>query len=345
MLVAMTVMLIVLAAAFSMLNVSLKASAQTYEVADAQQGLRISHDFINRDLISAGDGFFAVSTITVPNKFISTYITHRPSSEFDADGDGMGNMLLVMSDNVDSAGATVPTQSGDSIRLMPNSDRMTTMTVDRRFIPVEAWQPSSNGQLSVPVAASDSFQIGDLYYVSNGITSTFVVLTNKSTTIQGDTDLHFEEGDVLGLNNLEAQSPLLKVIGNRYFGHSLIIARANIIQYFAGENGTLYRRLFGGQGNLFVDGLIAENLTRCNFLYYLDKRTGNAMSAPISKIPQVGAYIPVRVVQADITVKSVNPDPQGNPRTVSAVSAVSVRNLQFRESGNMFEIKTPRSTS
>ena len=76
--VAVTVMLIVLGAIFSLVKDSMKVAMTTYEMTDAQQNMRTAQEFINRDLMNAGDGLRSISNIRVPQTFVTSYVTLNP---------------------------------------------------------------------------------------------------------------------------------------------------------------------------------------------------------------------------------------------------------------------------
>ena len=77
-LVATTVMLVVIAAIFSLMGSSIKVATAAYEMTDAQQNLRTAHEFINRDLMNAGDGLKSIDEIRIPEPFMRSYITLAP---------------------------------------------------------------------------------------------------------------------------------------------------------------------------------------------------------------------------------------------------------------------------
>src|SRR6266576_3016822 len=56
MMVAVTIMIIVSAGVFSLMKSSMTIATASYEMTDAQENLRIAQEYINRDLMNAGDG-------------------------------------------------------------------------------------------------------------------------------------------------------------------------------------------------------------------------------------------------------------------------------------------------
>src|SRR5215211_1393363 len=90
-LVVLTVMLVALGVVFALFRDSLRLSTTTYEMTDAQEGLRIAQEYISRDLISAGDGTSGVSNITLPDSFVTTYLTLKPIAKSGSPGyDNLG---------------------------------------------------------------------------------------------------------------------------------------------------------------------------------------------------------------------------------------------------------------
>ena len=77
-LIAVTVMVVVLAAVCASLKDSFRVSVTSYELTDAQQSLRAAHEYINRDLITAGDGLNGINNIRVPVQFMRAYLTQSP---------------------------------------------------------------------------------------------------------------------------------------------------------------------------------------------------------------------------------------------------------------------------
>ena len=95
--VAMTVMLIVVGAVFSLVRDSMKVATTTYEMTDAQQNMRTAQEFISRDLMNAGDGLESISNIRVPLAFVTSYITLNPVT--DPSTPGIINLGIFTTDN------------------------------------------------------------------------------------------------------------------------------------------------------------------------------------------------------------------------------------------------------
>src|SRR3977135_1017011 len=56
MMIAVGIMVIVTAAVCSLMRDSIRVSKTTYELTDAQENLRTAQEYVNRDLMNAGDG-------------------------------------------------------------------------------------------------------------------------------------------------------------------------------------------------------------------------------------------------------------------------------------------------
>ena len=76
MIITMAVMLIVTAAIASLVKSSISIATATYELTDAQESLRTAQEFINRDLMSAGDGLRNMANIPVTKTFVHKLPRH-----------------------------------------------------------------------------------------------------------------------------------------------------------------------------------------------------------------------------------------------------------------------------
>ena len=108
MIIALTVMLVLTGAVFSLMRGSMVISSTAYELTDAQENLRFAQEFINRDLMNAGDGLQSVSKIQIPQNFVTNYLTLNPIIDA-ADGmpNGIVNVGILTSDNQVPAGTVV----------------------------------------------------------------------------------------------------------------------------------------------------------------------------------------------------------------------------------------------
>ncbi len=98
-LVAMFVMLIVTGAIFALMRDSMKTSTAALELSDGQQSVRTAQEYINRDLINAGDGLNSISNISVPENFVRNYLTLNPVVDPPPPTVGFVKLGLLTSDN------------------------------------------------------------------------------------------------------------------------------------------------------------------------------------------------------------------------------------------------------
>lgn len=85
-LVATAIMLIVLVVVMSQLGEAVKIGNTTSELTAAQQSLRTAHEYIQRDLIAAGDGLSGINGVRVPSAFVTNYLTRTPVLAVDGSG-------------------------------------------------------------------------------------------------------------------------------------------------------------------------------------------------------------------------------------------------------------------
>src|SRR5467141_4678753 len=83
MMIAVTVMIIVSAGVFSLMKSSMTIATANYELTDAQENLRTAQEYINRDLMNAGDGLKSINTLRVPQTFVNNYLTLAPIVDAD----------------------------------------------------------------------------------------------------------------------------------------------------------------------------------------------------------------------------------------------------------------------
>src|ERR1044072_2867646 len=72
--VCMSIMAVITGAVFALMRDSMKVGSTTYEMTDAQQSLRNSQEYVNRDLINVGDGLNSITRILVPRGFVTNYL-------------------------------------------------------------------------------------------------------------------------------------------------------------------------------------------------------------------------------------------------------------------------------
>src|SRR5688572_13083075 len=127
--IATTVMLIVVGAVFSLVQSSMKVAMTTYELTDAQQNLRTAHEFINRDVMNAGDGLKSINHVRVPVNFHNDYITLTPVPTPEA---GIGKLAIFTTDNNVPAGTAI-TGASPAANVRAGTDRQTILEIDPEF--------------------------------------------------------------------------------------------------------------------------------------------------------------------------------------------------------------------
>src|SRR6185295_9764937 len=85
-LIAMSMMAVITIAVMSLVKSSMMISTTTYELTEAQENLRIAHEYITRDLMNAGDGLKSIQSIPVNKAFVQNYLTLNPVLPRQADG-------------------------------------------------------------------------------------------------------------------------------------------------------------------------------------------------------------------------------------------------------------------
>lgn len=328
--VAMVVMLIVMGAIFSQSASVLQASNTTYEMTDAQQNLRTAQEFINRDLVSTGDGLRGVNNIRLPLGFVQNYITTQPVIN---PADPNFITLPIVTSNDDVAGTTVVTGAVPAATVLAGTDRITILMIDSAFAPISL--PStgidatgSNVVLTSQQFTDNNFQIGSIYFVNSEYGSTFGAITGFAGVGGASPNLVFANGDPYGMN-LTGNGGSIRFVSrgatNQPVPTSLM--RMHMVQYFINANRVLCRRVFGSiTPNGFTDGIIAENVTNLQVRYYL-----NGTAQPVTQLATAQDQVAVREVEISVTAQTAHDVVNGTKQSISATTSTSVRNLQFRQ--------------
>ncbi len=317
--VATTVMLIVVGAVFSLLRDSMKVAMTTYELTDAQENLRISHEFIHRDLMNTGDGLGTMSNILVPTLFVQTYVTAIPNADV-VGSPGVTTLGIITSDD----------------KLAPLADRITIMEVDPDFlfnalktIPLDSSAITSNSQGSkITIPAGDpmtKFTKGEVYFVTSNLGGTFGTVTGiTGRKLEFDTT---STDDPSGLN-------LKKTIETIGAGTAAALWRMRIIHYYVTSAGLLKRRVFGVPGSGYQDGIVAEHVKTLQFGYswiYTHPTTGIVTAHPIVTSLTSAEQPWVRQVEVTVEVETPHAILKGARQPMSMTTSTSVRNMQFRK--------------
>jgi Tfp pilus assembly protein PilW len=329
MMVAVTIMIIVSAGVFSLMKSSMTIATASYEMTDAQENLRIAQEYINRDLMNAGDGLKSISSIRVPSGFTTSYLTLNPIVDpLDNMPVGIINLGILTTDNNLPAGTTV-TGASPAATIRTGTDRQTILEIDPQFIPITPSAISSSGKVvTLPVGTNmGPFTVGEIYYFSSSLGATFATLTSKDATAR---TLTFNNGDAYGLN-LDSTSNNIKIIStNGTLATSL--QRMMIIHYYVNSSAFLMRRVFGVSGAAFRDSIIAEHVLNVQLNYSLETTDSNGnVVQPTGMLTTKAQRIGVRSVEVTVTVETPHVLQNNSRSTLSMTTSTSVRNMQFRQ--------------
>jgi prepilin-type N-terminal cleavage/methylation domain-containing protein len=331
MMIAMAVLLIVVAAILSQVKSVFQTSNAAYELTDAQQGLRIAQEYINRDLVTTGDGLRGINNIRLPAGFVRTYITTNPVTNPN-DPDYVTLPVVISDDNV--AAGTAVAGANPAVNLMPGTDRITFLMIDQNFAPLPLPSNainSSGANVSVTQQqlTDGNFRTGEIYFITSQYGATFGSVTNVTGGNGNSPNLVFASSDPYGLNQPSANSGNIAYVSrgpnyNQAVPTSLM--RMQMLQYFVNADGVLVRRAFGVGGAAFTDSTVAENVTDLQFRYFL-KDTAQ----PVNQLSTATQQTALRQVEVSVSIRTAHPVVNGRRPVVSATTSTSVRNLQFRE--------------
>jgi len=333
-LVATTVMLIIVGAVFSLVRDSMKVAMTTYELTDAQQNLRTAQEFINRDVMNAGDGLKSISTIRVPTSFVTNYITLVPVPS--PSPAGIVNLAIFTSDNDVPAGTAV-TGAVPAANIRTGTDRQTILEIDPEFVPISLG--SNNTAIdatgstitlpATPVNLVNNFTVGEVYFLTSSLGATFGTITAINT---GTRRLSFASGDTYGLNDTGVSGHIRFISTGGTLATSL--QRMKIIQYYVTSTGLLMRRVFGLQGVGVRDSIIAEHVRDVQFSYSLivtNPVTGIVTPSTTKSLATSEQQLAVRQVEVQVTVETPHAIQNGSLQPMTMTTSTSVRNMQFRK--------------
>ena len=330
--IALTVMLIISAAVFSLMIDSIKVSSTTFEMTDAQESLRTAQEYISRDLITAGDGLKGINNIRLPLSFVTTYLTLNPIT--DPLTPGIVSLSIITSDNnVPASTPVAGTSPVVAVRADPTpTDRITILEIDPTFksiaLPASAINPSGFS-ISISPADVNKFKVGEIYFITSSVGATFGTIT-KITSSPINSSLYFAAGDAYGLNQPGNGGPINVVTQGGTLPASLM--RMQIIHYFVNENGLLIRRVFGVRGAGFTDSVIAEHVTNLQFRYALNLRDANGnIQQPVVQLSTAQQQVAVRQVEVSITTETTHAIINGTRQPITMTTSTSIRNMQFRQ--------------
>ena len=329
-LIVVCLLVIVLGSILLLLKDGIRVSAVTYELTEAQESLRTAQEYINRDLITAGDGLRNINNICLSSNFVNNYLTKNNTGG--SCGTGLVNLPLIQSDN-DLPATTTVTGTNPSVKVRSNptkTDRITILQIDPTFTPItlppNAIVPSGSN-ISVSAADINKFNEGEIYFITSSAGATFGTITNKNTNSR---NLIFAASDVYDLNKPGNGGPI-NIVSDKGTLPTTIM-RMRMIHYFVNENGLLVRRVLGVSGNGYVDSVIAEHVVNLQFRYFLNLFDDTGfVGQPVAQLSTEEEQAAVRQVEVTVTTETVHAVSSGNTQKISSTTTTSVRNLQFRE--------------
>jgi len=322
-------MLIVVGAVFTLMKGSIQFAMTAYETTEAQESLRVAHEWISRDLTGVGDGLNSIGNVRLPLNFVTTNFALNP---FTDPADPATALLHVINPDNDVAANTVVPDSNQLVyvRATPNAtDRITLLERDQGFnqigLPANAIN-ASGANVSVSAADIGKFQVGEIYFFSSGVGAAFGVVTSINTNSR---NLIFAASDIYGINQPGNNGPISFVSGRGTLATSLM--RMQIVHYFVNSNGLLIRRVFGVKGAGYNDSVIAEHVVNLQFRYLLNLRDANGNNVqPLPQLTTTDQQPAVSAVEVRITVETARPIQNGSRQQITMTAATSVRNMQFR---------------
>lgn len=335
MMIAMVVMLIVAGAVVSLMKSSLSVSTASYEVTDAQESLRTAQEYINRDLMNAGDGLKSMTYFPVTSAFVTNYLTRTPVPD-SAMPSGVTNLGIITSDNDVPPSYSVPAPSPamspaiSSFVVRPNSDRQTIVQIDPDPLNVQIVPTSINSTGSVitlPAGTNMSkFAVGEIHFISSSKGGTFGAITAINTTAK---TLTFSGGDYCGLNVVGSSGRIKDISAGGTIPTAL--QRMRIIHYFIDSNALLIRRVFGEKGVAFRDSVIAEHVVGVQFVYSLGLDSAGNPVQPTNLITNASQQVAISQVQVTVTVETPHKLEKSYQPLLSSTTSTSLRNMQFRQ--------------
>jgi type II secretory pathway pseudopilin PulG len=346
MLVAVLCMLVVTSAVLSLVKSSMQVANATYELTDAWENLRISQEYINRDLMNAGDGLKSMTYIPVNTSFVQNYLSLTPIADATMPS-GVTNLGILTTDNNVPANTAVPQPSTSPtpvpILVRAGTDRQTILQIDPdpSNIQYTLTSVSTNGSiLTLPSGATmTNFTVGEIYFITSARGGTFGAITAIDST---NKQLTFGAGDPCGLNTVNGR---IKDIAYTPTGTAIPTAlqRMKIIHYYVDSNNLLRRREFGIRGAAYRDSIIAEHVLSVQFVYSIGLDVDGNPVQPTSLLTTPAQQVAISQVEVNITVETphgirgpgavstASPTPTPANPTLSGTTSTSLRNMQFRQ--------------
>jgi prepilin-type N-terminal cleavage/methylation domain-containing protein len=343
MIVAMILMVVVTAAIASLMKSSISISNATYELTDAQEGLRSAQEFINRDLMSAGDGLRTMTYIPVTTTFVTQYLSLNPVPD-PAMPNGVTNLGILTTDNDVTANTvvfgldpSVPTNPLVRVRSSPVlTDRQTILAIDSSFVPISLAASAINSTgLTITIADADRsrFTAGEIYFFTSSVGGTFGTVTGVTDIAGANSTLTFAagaaNGDKFGLNVTGAGGRVNTISAGGTLPTT--IQRMKIIHYYIDTTGRLMRRVFGVKGSGFREAAVADHVTSVQFVYALGPDSAGNNVPPVNRLSTLAQQISVRQVEVRVNVETPHALEKGLQPELTSTTSTSVRNMQFRQ--------------
>ncbi len=346
MMIAATVMLVLTGAVVSLLKNTIMVATTSYELTDAQESLRTAQEYINRDLMNAGDGLKSISYLPVNSTFVSGYLTRTPVSD-PAAPSGAKNLGILTTDNNFPDSYSIPAPppppsaspqpTPSPIPVLAGSDRQTILEIDPDlatnppFFPTGiSFNAAGDPVIALPSATSAAdmarFTVGDIYFLTSLRGGTFAAVTSVDSSSK---KIKFESGDYCGLNTSGANNRIKDISASGTIPTTL--QRMRIIQYFVDANRILRRRVFGERGAPFRDTIIAEHVLSVQFVYSLGLDSSGNPVQPTSVVTTPEQQVNISQVEVTVTVETPHPTVMSLKPTLSTTTSTSLRNMQFRQ--------------
>ena len=321
----------------------MSVSNATYELTDAQEGLRNAQEFINRDLVSAGDGLRSMTYIPVQTAFVTNYLSLTPVPD-PAMPIGVTNLGILTTDNDVAANTIVfgldpGVPSNPLVRVRSNpqlTDRQTILAIDSNFVPIAlAATAIDNTGTTITITDADSarFTAGEIYFLTSSVGGTFGTVTSVTDVVGQNSTLTFAQGsannDKFGLNVTGAAGRIYTISAGGTLATTL--QRMKIIHYYIDTTGRLMRRVFGVRGTGFREGAIADHVTSVQFVYSLGPDSDGNIVPPVNRLSTLDQQIAVRQVEVRVNVETPHKLENALQPELTSTTSTSVRNMQFRQ--------------
>jgi hypothetical protein len=259
---------------------------------------------------------------------VTKNLTARAANVVDPTNQGYINIGMVISDN------NVPDNTkisfvNPSMNLLPVTDRLTILTRDASFSPIDLGTGdinTSNGQINIPASRIANFSNDEIYFISNGAAGVFGTVTNVNS---GGKKITWGNNDTYGLNRTGPTGQLASVTNNG--AYTTILQRVQIIQYFVDAENRLTRRVYGVKGSGFIDSVVAEHVKTLHFRYTLKPNDSTTiLDQPKDQI-DIEDSVLVRIIEPSISVETAYRLQDGEFHEVEGSTQIGVRNIQFLE--------------